>query len=96
MLFRRRLRTPALRSERFVIGRQSQTQVQLLYLDGIARDEVVAEMRDRIQKIDIDAILDSNYIDELVSDNPRSPFPACSVRSDRTALSPTCLKGALH
>lgn len=85
VLLRRRLRTPALRSERFVIGRQSQTQVQLLYLDGIARDEVVAEMRDRIQKIDIDAILDSNYIDELVSDNPRSPFPSLqrTERPDR-------------
>lgn len=85
VLLRRRLRTPAFRSERFVIGRQSQTQVQLVYLDGIARDEVVAEIRDRIQKIDIDAILDSNYIDELISDNPRSPFPSLqrTERPDR-------------
>lgn len=85
VLLRRRLRTPALRSERFVIGRRSQTQVQLVYLDGIVRDEVVAEMRDRIQKIDIDAILDSNYVDELISDNPRSPFPSLqrTERPDR-------------
>lgn len=84
-LIRRRLRTERLKTERVTVGEASQTQVSLLYLGEVAREEIVEEVRSRISKIKIDAVLDANYIRELISDAPWSPFPttATTERPDR-------------
>ncbi|MBO8141823.1 MAG: spore germination protein [Firmicutes bacterium] len=86
-LVRRRLRTHRFRSEQFVLGEQTRTQVRLLYLAGIARNELVAEVRHRLRSVDIDGVLGINHVDELTSDNPLSPFPSTvtTERPDRVA-----------
>ncbi|MEW9671816.1 spore germination protein [Ammoniphilus sp. 3BR4] len=74
-LIRRRLKTPTLKMESMKVGRLSKTDLAITYLDGIADESVVAEVRERIGRIDIDAILESGYIEELIEDNPYSVFP---------------------
>ncbi len=73
-LIRRKLRTPALKMKFLSIGKRSNTSVCVCYLDGIVNQEVLQEVFKRLKKIDIDAILDSNYITELIRDKPWSPF----------------------
>jgi spore germination protein KA len=73
-LVRARLKHPKLRVERFIIGRKSRTDVRMVYLEGIAPDEVVAELRRRLREIDTDMILDSGMIRDLISERPYSPF----------------------
>lgn len=73
-LIRTRLRTPDLRVERMVIGRNSQTEVRLLYVDGIAPPDIVSEVRRRLQGIDTDMILDAGMIRNLIVERPFSPF----------------------
>ncbi len=46
-----------------------------MYLKGIASDKVVEEVRARLDRIDIDGILESGYIEELIQDERYSPFP---------------------
>ncbi len=65
----------ALRVEHFVVGRRTQTDVVLVYLADVTDPEVVREARRRLKAIDIDGIIDSGYIDQLVTDNRRSLFP---------------------
>lgn len=74
-LIRRRLKTPQLKMEEVKVGRLSKTDVVIAYLDGIVDNDVLAELRERIGHIDIDAILESGYIDEWIADNPYSLFP---------------------
>ncbi|HWI62304.1 MAG TPA: spore germination protein [Symbiobacteriaceae bacterium] len=73
-LIRRRLRDPRLRAENLVIGRRSRTDVALVYIKDVVRPGLVEEVRRRIERIDIDAVPGSGYIEELIMDNPRSPF----------------------
>ncbi|WP_332631358.1 spore germination protein [Halalkalibacter flavus] len=74
-LIRRRLKTHQLKMEAMKVGRLSKTDLVITYLDGIADESMVAEVRERIGRIDIDAILESGYIEELIEDNPYSIFP---------------------
>ena len=46
----------------------------MVYLDGVAAPNIVEKMEKQLKKIDIDAVLDTNYIAELIRGNPLSPF----------------------
>lgn len=74
-MIRRRLKTSQLKMERMKVGKLSQTEVVITYLDGIVENSLVEEVRSRLKRIDIDAIEDSGYILELIEDNPYSVFP---------------------
>lgn len=74
-LVRRRLVTPALRMEFLQLGRRTQSETAILWMDGIADQSVVAEVRQRVNQIQIDGVLDTGYVEELIEDDPYSPFP---------------------
>lgn len=46
-----------------------------MYIKGIANDEIVQEVKKRLKGIQIDGILESAYIEELIQDQTFSPFP---------------------
>lgn len=74
-LIRRRLRSPNLIFEDFHIGQVTNTGVTIAYIRGIVSPDMVAEVKRRLGSINIDGILESGYIEELIEDAPRSPFP---------------------
>ncbi|PGX73991.1 spore germination protein [Priestia megaterium] len=74
-LVRRIIKNPNLWVESLNIGRVTKTDVTIMYIHGIANDKVVKEIRQRLQRIDIDSILDSGYITQLIEDQTATPFP---------------------
>ena len=46
-----------------------------MYINGIAKDITVKEVGERIERIKIDGILESGYIEELIQDNSFTLFP---------------------
>lgn len=86
-LIRRRLPTTRFRLERMQIGELTQTEVALLWLDGIADEGQLAEARRRLNRIKIDSVLDSAYLEELIEDQSFSPFPQIenTERPDKVA-----------
>lgn len=74
-LIRRRIKSLHLWLEMFRLGRVTGTQVGMMYIDGIANRDIVAEVRRRVSKIDIDGILESGYVEELIQDKTFTPFP---------------------
>lgn len=65
-LIRKRLKTKDLKIKELFIGRRSKTQISLIYIDGIAKPEIVREVEKRLSVIDIDAIIDSYYIESFL------------------------------
>ena len=55
-LVRRRMRAPELKIREQVVGRQSLTPVDVLWLDGIADPELVGRVEKRLEEIDIDGV----------------------------------------
>ncbi|MEG2018095.1 MAG: spore germination protein [Clostridium sp.] len=74
-LLRRRIRDVGLKIEASQCGVRSKTDIALVYIDDIVNTEVLKELRRRIKRIDIDAILDSGYIEQFIEDNENTPFP---------------------
>ncbi|GIP37222.1 spore germination protein [Paenibacillus sp. J31TS4] len=78
-LVRKRLRTPALSLEEFVLGRRTRTKVALMYMDGLTKPHFVEEARRRLQRIDMDGIFSSTQLEELIQDQPKTFFPLCDL-----------------
>lgn len=77
-LIRKRLRTNSLRCERFKIGKRSQTSVALLYIQDIAKPEMIEEARNRLSGIDVDILMGSSPLEEMIADKSYSLFPLVS------------------
>lgn len=73
-LIRRKLETTDLKFKLKTIGTKSQTKVCICYLKGIANQKILNELIKRLDSIDIDGILASGYISELIEDASFSPF----------------------
>ena len=86
-LVRRRLCTPKLKVVENQIGRKSHTAVAMLFLEDVAAPETVQELANRLDALDIDALLATGILEEAVVDAPRSPFPQLlhTERPDRFA-----------
>ncbi|MCM3000278.1 MULTISPECIES: spore germination protein [Paenibacillus] len=74
-LIRRRIRTPKLKLESVVLGELSKTKVAIAYVEGQAGPDLVELVKQRISNIQMDIILESGYIEELIEDKSFSPFP---------------------
>ncbi len=86
-LIRNRLPIPELKVEELTVGKISKAKVAILSIEGITNEENVNTLRQRIQDIEIDSVIDSSYIVQLISDNQHSPFPQLidTERPDRVA-----------
>lgn len=74
-LIRRRLKTPALKIALGTVGRKTDTALAVLHIEGVADPQVLAEVHSRLSKIDIDGIMDSGELEQLIEDNTISLFP---------------------
>ncbi|MFK2826914.1 spore germination protein [Bacillus sp. B190/17] len=72
---RRIIKSPALKIQSVKIGNYTRTTVALAYIEGIADQTLIEETANRLKRIEIDGILESSYIEEMIEDNPYSPFP---------------------
>lgn len=81
-LIRRRIRSPNLWIESVNIGSLSQTEVAFAYIKGLAGEEILEELRSRLERIRIDGVLESGLIEEFIRDSPYSLFPTV-LRTER-------------
>ncbi|WP_141504003.1 spore germination protein [Paenibacillus luteus] len=74
-LVRKRLRTPDMHVEYSRIGSESLTEIALVYMEGKAPSELVAEARRRLDQIDIPSLNGAGQLEELLADRRLSLFP---------------------
>ncbi|WZL75001.1 spore germination protein [Clostridiaceae bacterium 35-E11] len=75
VLIRRKFRDPNLAIETLKVGRRSKTDVALVYLKGVAMDGLVEEVRDKIKEVDVDTLIDSSHLSQLIEDKNWTIFP---------------------
>jgi hypothetical protein len=75
LMVRRSIKNDHLRVDGMNLGERTQTRVAVLYLDDVADPDIVAEVHQRLFAIKIDGIVDSGYVEQLISDNRYSVFP---------------------
>ncbi|MFC9600099.1 spore germination protein [Peribacillus butanolivorans] len=74
-MLRRIINSPDLWIESMKIGTVTKTDVSIMYINGIAKEGIVEEVKERLKGINIDSILESGYIEQLIEDQVMTPFP---------------------
>ncbi|OON97415.1 MAG: hypothetical protein ATN36_03430 [Epulopiscium sp. Nele67-Bin005] len=89
VLIRRRIRDTKLKVEMTSMGERSRTDIAIMYMEDIASPKLVQEIKDRLDKYTIDGVLDSGYVEQLIEDSWKSPFPQTQAteRPDKVAAS---------
>ena len=86
-LIRRHLRTPDLRLMGTVVGKQSLTNVAVVWIQGITDPDLVRSMNNRLASINIDSFLSPAAVEEYVTGSRATAFPLLQYteRPDRFA-----------
>ncbi|HBC94444.1 MAG TPA: spore germination protein [Pelotomaculum sp.] len=92
-LLRRKTRSSDLKLEMMQLGRITKTDVAVVYLKGIANDKLVEEVKSRLQGIELDSVLESGYVEEMIQDNTWSPFPQMNHTEKPDRLAARLLEG---
>lgn len=74
-LIRKRIKDPNLWYEEVKVGRRTKSKVTIAYIKDIVPNYKVKKILDDLKKIDIDAVIDTGYIRELLEKDQKSIFP---------------------
>ena len=89
-LIRKRIKDSNLIFSNIIVGRRTKTTISVAYIKDIAKMESVDKIIDKLKKINIDSIIDSGYIRELLEENSKSIFPKM-ISTERPDLACTSL-----
>lgn len=92
-LLRRSIRSKELVLKSFFVGKYSNTQVVVAYIDGVADKAVVDKVCQKIKKIKIDGIIDSFYVLSFLQDRPNSLFKQIGNTEKPDVVSAKMLEG---
>lgn len=73
-LIRRKIINPNLTFEKLTLGKETHTKIRIGYIKGVANPKVIEEVKERLKRIELDSILESGYIEQLIEDHPYSLF----------------------
>ncbi len=94
-MIRRKLRTPHLKMRSYTIGNHSNTGLVVAFVDGLVDPSIVKEVEARLDKIKLDGVLESGYIEEFIQDSTFSPFPQVQYTERPDAAAAALLQGRI-
>ncbi|MEK5442635.1 spore germination protein [Fredinandcohnia sp. FSL W7-1320] len=94
-LVRRRIKSPNLWVEARKLGKVTNTDVAIMYINGIANEKIVEEVRRRIDQIDVDSVLESGYIEQFIEDQTFTSFPTLYHTERPDTVSGNLLEGRI-
>ncbi|EOO24688.1 hypothetical protein IIU_06651 [Bacillus cereus VD133] len=74
-LIRFHLPTPKMKIEYTLLGSVSQQKMAIISINGSVDPHILAEVHKRIKMVELDAVLDTHYISECITDTNRTIFP---------------------
>lgn len=92
-LIRRKIRTPKLIIETLTLGKQTNTIIGLAYVEGIVNQQVLKELKERLSKIDTDAILETGYIEQYMEEHFFSPLSTFGLTQKPDVVAAKILEG---
>lgn len=93
-LIRKRIKDPNLWFDELKLGRRTKTRISIAYINGIADPQKFNKIKERLNKIDIDGVLDSGNIrDYLIKQ--KSIFPQIHSTERPDVVSQALLEGKI-
>lgn len=94
-LIRRKIRSSHLKFRFRELGTRTKTKICICYIEDLARKEIITELNKRLDDIEIDGILESGYIEELIKDSPLSPFSTIGNSERPDVVAANLLEGRI-
>ncbi len=87
-MIRKRIRSPKVKVRQLKIGVRSNTNVYVIYIEDLAKKELLQEVESRLSSFEIDGVLDSGILEQLSEEDWFSPFPQFQTteRVDRASM----------
>ena len=93
-LIKKRIKSNKLKIESMDIGRYSKTTTSILYIDGIVKKDLVNHIKKKLNKINIDGIIDSSYLKNSL-ENKFNLFPTLIMTERPDKCSMALLEGKI-
>jgi len=94
-LIRRRIKNSDLKFKFQVFGTRSNTKACICYIDSLVDKKILDELNRRLSIIDLDGVLDSNYIVEIIKDSKLSLFKTVGVTERPDSVAGKLLEGRI-
>ncbi|MCH1640195.1 spore germination protein [Paenibacillus timonensis] len=94
-LIRRRVKSPDLKFEFLDIGKTTNTTVCLCYVEGAVSRKILQDLTQRLERLEIDALLDSGQLQEMIRDHTLTPFETVGNTERPDALAGKILEGRI-
>ncbi|MCK8489788.1 spore germination protein [Paenibacillus sp. MBLB2552] len=92
-LIRRRVKSSKLKFEFLEIGKTTHTTVCLCYVEDSVSQKILQELAKRLERLEIDALLDSGQLQELLRDHTLTPFETVGNTERPDAVAGKILEG---
>ena len=94
-LIRRRIKSNNLWNKEIFIGRYTDTKTCVLYINGIANTNIINKINETLSKIDIDGIINSGTIKNLIEKENKSVFSTIITTERPDKVSKALLDGKI-
>lgn len=94
-MVRRKLKDPSLKIKDLKVGSRSQTNVAVIFIDDIVNKEVLQYALKKLEKINIDGIFETGYIEQFLEDSTFSIFPQMQVTERPDKVCGNLLEGRI-
>ncbi|SMF55949.1 spore germination protein KA [Paenibacillus barengoltzii] len=75
-LVRHRVKDTRVRVQTIQAGNKTKTELALMYMDGLADQQIVSKLKDKLSNLQVDRVLEGEYIEEVMNqDNKLTIFP---------------------
>lgn len=92
-MIRRLVNNENLVMETLTVGQITKTQVSIGYIKSLANEDLVAEVRYRINNLSVDYLISSGQLEQLIQDSPESLFPQMVATERPDKISNFLLEG---
>ncbi len=93
-LIRKRIKDPNLWFEELKLGRRTKTRISIAYINGVADNKKIKQIKNKLEKIDIDGILDSGNLKDYLIEK-KSAFPQIQSTERPDVVSEALLQGKI-
>ncbi len=93
-LIRRKIKNSNLKFESFILGNKSNTTVIICYIEGVAPKKLVDYIRKKVSNVNLEFILDTNYIEEALK-NKNTAFDTVGSTEKVDVASAKILEGRI-
>ncbi|EYE89359.1 hypothetical protein Q428_02680 [Fervidicella metallireducens AeB] len=87
-MIQRKIKNPNLKTENFIIGTETNTQIAITYIDGIIDPKVLDKIKTKLLNISVPIINSSGFIEQLLDTRWYNIFPIAKTteKPDKVAL----------